>query len=132
MADTIRVSNVILATPEQIFDAWMSSGGHGAMTGSEAEVDPKVGGAFSAWDGYITGRTLELDRPRRIVQAWRTSEFPDGAPDSLLVVTLSPAGDGTNVEIHHSEIPDGQGERYRQGWDEFYFMPMKDYFEEEA
>lgn len=132
MAETIRVSNLVLARPEQIYDAWMSSGGHSAMTGSDAEVEPRVGGAFSAWDGYITGRTLELDRPRRIVQAWRTSEFPSDAPDSLLVVTLTPTTEGTTVEIQHSEIPDGQGARYRQGWEEFYFMPMKDHFEEEG
>ena len=130
MPESLRVSNVILASQQQIYDAWMSSSGHSAMTGAEATVEPQVGGRFTAWDGYIEGRTLELDPPRRIVQAWRTAEFPEGAPDSLLVVSLEPAPEGTRVELHQTEIPDGQAERYRQGWDEFYFMPMKDWFEE--
>jgi len=40
------------------------------MTGSPAHVDGDAGGAFSAWDGYIFGRNLELIPDQCIVQAW--------------------------------------------------------------
>jgi activator of HSP90 ATPase len=36
---------------------------------------------------------------------------------------------GTRVTIIHSEIPAGQGEGYKKGWKDFYFKPMKKYFE---
>ena len=51
------------------------------MTGSPAIVDPEIGGAFEAWDGYISGRTLSLEPGRRIVQSWRTSEFAEDEGD---------------------------------------------------
>jgi activator of HSP90 ATPase len=62
------------------------------------------------------------------VQAWRTSEFPANAPDSRLEVILDPAPGGTMLTLNHSNIPDGQGERYQHGWVENYFEPMREYF----
>jgi uncharacterized protein YndB with AHSA1/START domain len=70
-----EVSSELPADPTTIYSAWMSSEGHSAMTGAAASVDPAIGGAFTAWDGYIEGRTLSLEPGLRIVQSWRTSEF---------------------------------------------------------
>jgi activator of HSP90 ATPase len=122
------LSEVIAAQPAKIYQEWLSSEGHTAMTGSPAKVDGRVGGEFSAWDGYITGKTLELRPNQRIVQAWRTSEFPDGAPDSRLEVDLEEVSGGTRITLKHSNMPPGQDDSYRQGWEDFYFKPMKEYF----
>jgi activator of HSP90 ATPase len=63
-----------------------------------------------------------------IVQAWRTTEFPAEAPDSCLEVWLEEKDGGTQMRLVHSGIPEGQGESYRQGWEEYYYAPMKVYF----
>ena len=97
------------------------------MTGSLAKVNGKVGGKFSAWDGYIFGTTLELTTDQHIVQAWRTSEFPDEAPDSHLEIDLKEVKGGTKITLTHTKIPEGQ-DSYRQGWEDFYFKPMRAYF----
>jgi activator of HSP90 ATPase len=127
-SESITLSAVIPATPEQIYDAWLHSKGHSAMTGSPATATARVGGAFTAWDGYIRGKNLELERGKRIVQAWRSTEFPKDAPDSRLEVLLAPASRGTRVTLKHSEIPAGQSASYKQGWKDFYFVPMKKHF----
>ncbi len=126
--DSIKVSAVIPAEPQAIYDAWMSGKGHAEMTGSGAKVTAKVGGKFTAWDGYISGTTLELEPGARIVQAWRTTEFGPDDPDSRLEVLLEKTGRGTKVTLVHTEIPGGQGGEYRKGWLDFYFKPMKEYF----
>ena len=82
------------ASPEAIYKAWLSSEGHSDMTGGEAEVSDVVGAAYSAWDGYIEGRNVELLPFRRIVQTWRTTEFPEGHEDSTLTVELTPIATG--------------------------------------
>ena len=130
MPDAIEVSDIILAPPQQVYDAWLSGEQHAAMTGGDATCDARVGGHFTAWDGYIEGECLELTPPTRIVQSWRTSEFPDGAPDSRLEVSLAPTDDGrgTRITLTHTNIPDGQGRMYEEGWREHYFTPMKGYF----
>jgi uncharacterized protein YndB with AHSA1/START domain len=117
MSENIEVSRIIPAKPERLFKAWLDAKEHGAMTGSSATDEG--GGAFTAWDGYISGKTLASQAPGRIEQSWRTTEFPEGAPDSKLVITFTPAEAGTKVTFSHSGIPDGQGKSYEKGWDEF-------------
>lgn len=126
--DSIKVSAVIPAEPKKVFDAWMSSVGHTGMTGSGAKIGARAGSAFTAWDGYISGKTLELDPPKRILQTWRTSDFADEEPDSSLEVLLAKAAGGTKVTLVHTNIPAGHGAEYRKGWLDFYFKPMKGYF----
>jgi len=130
MKNEFTVTAMIAAAPEKIFRAWLSTEGHAAMTGSPAKVEPRVGGTFSAWDGYISGKTLELKPYTRIVQAWRTTEFPEGSADSHVELMLEPVEGGTRITLVHSGIPAGQADEYRQGWDDFYFKPMKEYFSE--
>ena len=98
------------------------------MTGSQAEVQAGTGGAFTAWDGYISGKTLELEPHRRIVQTWRTSEFPEGSADSHVEILLEETAEGTKLTLVHTNIPDGQADGYKEGWDDFYFTPMRAYF----
>lgn len=129
---SLRMSAVIPARAAEIYAAWLSGRGHAAMTGSPAKGSARVGGRFAAWDGYISGKNLELVRDARIVQAWRTTDFPADAPDSRLEVTLSPAKGGTKVTLVHTGIPAGQAAGYREGWNEYYFAPMKEYFSTKA
>ena len=119
---------VIPATPSEIYKAWLSTKGHAAMTGSAAKVNGKVGGKFSAWDEYIFGTTLELTPNERILQTWRTSEFPEDAPDSRVEIIFEEAAGGTKITLAHSNMPENQVDDYRQGWEDFYFKPMKEYF----
>jgi uncharacterized protein YndB with AHSA1/START domain len=128
MLETIEVSTILPANPERIYRAWMDSREHAAFTGGAATIDPKIGGAYSAWDGYIQGITLALEPYHRIVQSWRSSDFPEGSADSRLEVLLEAAEAGTKLTLVHSEIPEGQGEDYRQGWVDNYFNPMEVYF----
>jgi activator of HSP90 ATPase len=126
--DSLTVSAVIPGAPEAIYKAWMSSAGHGAMTGSKAQVTARVGGKFSAWEGYIEGKTLELEPSKRIVQSWRTTDFSAEEEDSRLEVTLVKAKGGTKVTFKQTNIPSGQAAEYKKGWADFYFKPMKKYF----
>jgi len=98
------------------------------MTGSPAQVDGNVGGKFSAWDGYIFGTTLELTPNQRILQAWRTSGFPEDALDSHAEVLLEKFDGETRITLIHTDMPENQVDSYRQGWEDFYFKPMKKHF----
>jgi activator of HSP90 ATPase len=97
------------------------------MTGGEATGRPVKGTRFTAWDGYISSKNLELEPHRRIVQAWRTTEFSSGDADSRLEVLLEEAPGGIKVTLRHCNIPQGQT-GYKQGWKDHYFEPMKRYF----
>ena len=48
----------IPAKPEEVYNALIDEKKHTEFTGSKASVNPKVGGRFTAWDGYIFGKNL--------------------------------------------------------------------------
>ena len=124
----LRVQTTIPTAPTTLYLAWLSSEQHSAMTGGTAKIDPTVGGKFSAWNGYITGKLVVLDLGRRIVMSWRTSDFPRDAIDSKVEVHFEALGGSTRLTVLHMEIPEGQGEKYRAGWNDKYFAPMRTYF----
>ena len=69
-----------------------------------------------------------MEPSRRIVQKWRTADFPDDSQDSTVEIILEKVEKGTKIVLIHTEIPEGQKNDYKQGWKDFYFNPMKDYF----
>jgi activator of HSP90 ATPase len=126
--DSIQVSCVLPVDPATIYRDWLSTKAHTLFTGGAAKIEPFVGGKHSAWDGYIWGETLELESGKRIVQSWSTSNFPDGSAPSRLEILLEEDPEGCKVTLVHTNIPDGQGKEYEQGWQDHYFSPMMDYY----
>ena len=129
MAFDFTVSDIIPTNPQQIYEAWLSSDGHRDITGgAEADISPREGTDFTAWDGYITGQNLKLEPNRRIVQSWRTTQFTDADPDSQIEVLLEQTPGGTKVTLHHTNVPDGHTSYRDGGWQDHYFEPMKTHF----
>jgi len=131
--ETIELSRFLPAPPLRIYDAWLDAADHAAMTGGKATVESReVGGRFTAWDGYIDGSHVALQPGVRIVQSWRSDDFPAEALDSLLEVVLAPEEEGTRITIRHSDLPEGHGPGLLEGWDEHYLAPMERFFRAEA
>ncbi|MBC7876866.1 MAG: SRPBCC domain-containing protein [Anaerolineales bacterium] len=128
MPNEFTLTIIVNAKPETIYKAWLSTDGHSALTGSPAKVDGTANGDFTAWDGYIWGMFLELEPNHRILQAWRTAEFPTEAEDSIVEILLEEEKGKTKLTIKHSNMPEGQVDSYKKGWEDFYFKPMKEYY----
>jgi activator of HSP90 ATPase len=89
-----------------------------------------VGGKFSAWDGYITGKNVELEKGKKIVQEWKTTEWPKGYDTSKLELTLKKVKNGTEITMIHSNVPEEQATELTEGWNQFYWTPLRDYFKQ--
>ncbi len=127
--DKLKVSATLPVDAKILYNAWLDSKEHAAFTGgAKAVVSKKVGGKFTAWDSYISGENIELEEGKRILQNWRSSEFPEGAPDSKLELIFEEKPKGCKLIINHWDIPEGQGDSYKQGWKDFYFEPIKEYY----
>src|SRR5437868_4314587 len=129
MPDSFELEMIVAAEPQRVFSAWLDAKEHAAFSGGgEAIVEPWNGGRFTAWDGYIHGILLGVDPGKRIVQTWRTSEFPPEYRDSRVVVEFEAARGGTRVRIRHGELPPSQVKKYEKGWMEHYLKPLARYF----
>ena len=126
--EALRVTSTIPVAPTTLYFAWIDSDHHSSMTGQTAKIDPVVGAKYSACNGYVTGKLVILDLGRRIVMSWRTTDFPRDAADSRVEVHFETLGASTRILILHTEIPDGQSEKYKALWNEKYITPMRAYF----
>ncbi len=125
---TIRLHEFIPAPPEEVYDAYLDAKKQSDCTGARTACERYVGGKFSAWNGYITGTNLKLENARRIVQEWKTAEWPNGYGPSVLEFTFQRKRNGTEVHITQSAVPADQAKYYKKGWAEFYSLPMKNFF----
>lgn len=126
--ETIRQKITVPAEPKEVYDAFVDAKKHSSFTGSKATGDGRVGGKFTAWDGYISGKNIELEPGKRILQEWVTSEWPEGFPPSRLELALKKTKGGTEISMVQSDVPREHADELKEGWTEFYWKPLKAYF----
>ena len=129
MSEIIQIFTILPASQAQLYHDWLDSEAHGAFTGYPACIDPRVGGEFTAYDGYILGSTAILEPEYHIVQRWRTTDFAETDEDSILDILLIPEGDGTRLVLTNSHLPAGREDEFEQGWEDYYFAPMQGYYQ---
>ena len=122
---------IINASPQEVYDAFVSGRKHSEFTGARATSLQRVGGKFTAWDGYVTGKYLVLQKGKRIAQEWKTTEWPRGYAPSHVELILNEHPKGTEVLLTHSNVPAHQAAQYRKGWIERYWERLSKYFSEQ-
>lgn len=89
-----------------------------------AEISREVGGAFTLFGGYITGRHVEFVPNQRIVQAWRTGGWAPGIY-SIAKFELVEQGSGTKIVFDHTGFPNGEAKVLASGWKAHYWEPIE-------
>ena len=126
MAKTIRQTVTFKATPHQVYEALMDSSKHAKFTGAQASISRQAGGAFTAYDGGLQGRNLEVVPDSKIVQEWHCQE--EGWPAdhySRLTIALTEVPGGTRLRMTHRGVPDACVDGIKSGWHTEYWDKMK-------
>jgi activator of HSP90 ATPase len=89
-------------------------------------ISRDVGGAFSLFGGYVTGRHVELLADERIVQVWRAGSWKPG-DYSIARFVLADEGTGTKLVFDHRGFPEGAGAHLAEGWHINYWQPLEKY-----
>ncbi|MGA3058925.1 MAG: SRPBCC domain-containing protein [Candidatus Bathyarchaeia archaeon] len=129
---TIKQKVVIPASPREVYDAYVDPKIHSKFTGSKATGKAVIGGKFTAWDGYISGKYLELEDGKRVVQEWTSTDFPKGSGPSRLELCFNKVPEGTELVMVHSDVPEEQADEASEGWTEWYWDPLKKYFSKKS
>jgi uncharacterized protein YndB with AHSA1/START domain len=127
----VTVTQRFEASPERIFDAWLSPELIGrwmfgpALRDEEVvriTLDARVGGRFS----FVVrrqgneidhiGRYVEIDRPRRLVFTWAVA--PDAEDASRVTIEIVPQGSGCQLTLTHEMQPQWADftPRVQEGW----------------
>ena len=115
------------APPEEVYLALTNPLSVKLFTGAEAEMSTVVGSEFSLFDGDITGKNLEFEENKKIVQQW----YFDGQDEpSIVTLKIHEYKNGTSVELHHTNIPDDVYDEFVDGWNTSYFGELLEFFQE--
>lgn len=131
-AEAIHQEVIFNASPKRVYDALTDARQFTQVTlgiikgAGPAEISSEVGGAFSCFGGIISGRHIEMVPDKRLVQAWRVSEWQPGV-FSIVKFDLQEQGAQTRLVFDHTGFPAGKAEHLASGWKEHYWEPMKKY-----
>ena len=129
MTKAIRQTVLIRATPKQVYAALADQKQHAKFTDAPAKIGKKAGTAFTCYDGYITGITIELMPAKRIVQAWRSQGWPAGTFSLVTFALAKAAGGKTKLTFTQLGVPAGDYKAKSSGWRSHYWKPLKAFLE---
>jgi len=127
MGTTIHQIERFEAEPEEIYEMLMNAQKHGEFTKSDCKISNEVGGEFSCYDGWITGKNVELVPGKKIVQEWRGKDWPEGHFSTVTFEIDEVSDDETEVDFKQEGIPEDFYDKIRDGWKTHYWDKIRDY-----
>ena len=116
------------ATPHDVYLALTHKPTIMLWTGDKAEMKAEPDTEFSLWDGSIVGRNIEFTEGKKIVQHWY---FGEQNEPSIVTIKLHEHNKGTSAELVHTNIPEDDFDEIVDGWNNYYFGALQDFYEEE-
>jgi uncharacterized protein YndB with AHSA1/START domain len=140
----LRMNRTFDAEPERVFAAWTDPGQFGQWFGPtntktvQCDIDLRVGGAWRLMgEGQnipgrsdpgrvrptVSGKYLEIERPRRLVFTWAWHEKDDFASprgqESVVTIQFKAAGERTDMVFTQAVFHDEQSmAAHNRGWTE--------------
>src|SRR5262249_35152928 len=89
-------------TTDVLYNFYMNAKLHSQLTGGPAKISAKEGSAFSAYNGYCWGKTLQFVKNKLIVQSWRASDWNQNDVDSTFILLFESKGKDVAVTMIHA------------------------------
>jgi activator of HSP90 ATPase len=116
------------AVPARVYRALLDSTEFAKLTEMPAEIGSEEGESFTCFGTFILGRQIELIADRRIVQAWRVFNWPEGVYSAVRFEFHEENG-GTKLIFDQTGVPADALEHVDTGWHEKYWKPLRMYVE---
>ena len=123
MAELVR-EIVVDASPETIFELLTVAEKHVLWDGTEAELDPRPGGAYRVLvhgEYQAAGEFVNVVPNERVelTFGWEQEGNPITPGSTRVVYELIPEGGKTTVRLTHSGLPDDAVNDHTTGWDHY-------------
>jgi activator of HSP90 ATPase len=122
---TFKKTFKINAEPSDVYSAITNPYTIELWSGYPAVMSEEPGSEFSLWEGDIAGRNIEFVRDHKVVQEWY---FGDQDVKSIVTITIKPDRENSIVTVEHTNIPDDEFSGIAEGWKDFYFDAINNFF----
>lgn len=121
---SIHQEIIVKAAPKAVYEILTGSQKFSEMSGGAvAVISAEVGGEVSLFGGAIQARNIELVPGQRVVQTWRSADWPDGV-HSLVRFELNADSGNTKLVFDQAGHPAEAESHLIEGWDKMYWTPM--------
>jgi activator of HSP90 ATPase len=120
---TIDQSVTFNASAHEIYEMLMDQQKHSEFTGAPAKISSEIGGEFSIMDGGLSGKTLDLIADKKIVQAWRAADWPEGHYSTAIFLMEESDGQ-TKLSFVQAGVPSDMFDSINDGWRTYYWEPI--------
>jgi len=124
---SVSVSDKFVCRPMDVFVCFIETNRVKAYAGGDAQMSGEKGGKFSLFGGAVTGENVEIDMPKKLVQKWRFSSWPEGHY-STVTLEFEEKNGKTIVKLTQVDIPEEDKERAETGWKDNFFKRIKGIF----
>ena len=123
MAEVVQ-EILVDATPETIFPLLTLPKQHVRWMGTEAELEPRPGGAYRvlvAGRFPASGEFIEVVPNERVVFTfgWDAEDNPVPPGSSTIEISLHPEGGKTRVRLVHRGLPEAATGEHAHGWQHY-------------
>lgn len=126
---SINITVTMPANPSDVFAALTNAKLMSAWSEQKGKVEPKVGGKFEMFDGWVKGKVLAYKPGKALAYTWLPGDWEE-AVESKVQYKFAATKTGTKVTLTHTGFPnEKERKNHREGWFQFVFDPLKEYFQ---
>src|SRR3972149_5421089 len=113
----IKQNYTIKAPVARVWQAFVDPKIIDSWGGGPAKMDDQVGTKFSLWGEDIYGTNTEVIPEKKLVQDWYGGDWDK---PSIVTFTFTDRGDETEIDLVHTDLPDGEEDNFADGWKSYY------------
>jgi hypothetical protein len=110
-----------------VFEQLLDSRKHTKITKSPAFVNKREGGTFTAFNGQLTGRNIEIKPNKKIVQAIRFKNWDKDCYSIVTLKTIQTSNNKCTLELLQVGIPSNNIGKVKKHWNNNYWQMFKDF-----
>jgi activator of HSP90 ATPase len=96
-----------------------------------AEMEKREGGTFHAWNNRCHGYMLHLSENKRMVQAWRHDDFPEGMY-TIVIFDFESTETGSRVSFNHTGVPEEASGWLTETWRKDFWEPLTEHLSDKV
>ena len=125
---SIEMTFHVNATPDEVFELLTDQEKVALWGGGKSILEPKVGGKFEMFDGWVHGKVLDYNPGKSLSYTWRPEDFKQDWADSVVSYHLSASKGGTEVKLEHHKLPtQKEAMNHESGWEDHVFGPINEF-----
>ena len=99
--------------------------------GGESICEPKAGGKFMLFDGWVEGEVLIYEPNKTLSYTWVIEDWESSYKPSIVRYDFTDDNGSARIELSHTNFPNQEeATNHKEGWYDHVLNPIMDYLQD--